>query len=468
MTVGQSHVNLIIVFSPAALADCVTSGQSSCEMYKAMKRFLATAFFFYTQEQEIRHACRKDCSNTHPNKMMTIRLPRLLQVKQNILRGSSAAKDVRKGYVAVYVGEEEKKRFVIPVSYLNQPSFQKLLSKAEEEFGFQHPMGGLTIPCREDIFIDLTSSLKAYVFSSHFNPYSVPNDLYSSTIYETTELSTRDKFYGISVEIDLTKPSNFLSYASGGYGDWNVKGSSGSTQKARGSRYDVILTESWDPNQIEIPESVASTEISGNKFPTPIINGDPSGPVPQARLTLWVQKMKYQFDTKFLVPYQVEVFNADTILELISADKVSHSLGFRNSFRVEAQGFLGGLWILWKDSSVRVREVDGVDQFVHNEIDNSFISRWICTVNMPILKDILIVFMPQRMILQIRLDSSDLDSLSYMVDREEILLDLFDISPRRWLQDVVGDSVAQFVQNIFQGKEFCFSRIYFTVLPSPN
>ncbi|KAJ6671476.1 hypothetical protein OIU85_015238 [Salix viminalis] len=92
--------------------------------------------------------------------MMAIRLPRILQVKQNILRGSSVAKDVRKGYVAVYVGEEEKKRFVIPVSYLNQPSFRKLLSKAEEEFGFQHPMGGLTIPCREDVFIDLTSSLK--------------------------------------------------------------------------------------------------------------------------------------------------------------------------------------------------------------------------------------------------------------------------------------------------------------------
>jgi SAUR family protein len=76
------------------------------------------------------------------------------------IRGSSAAKDVRKGYIAVYVGEEEKKRFVIPVSYLNQPSFQDLLSKAEEEFGFEHPMGGLTIPCQEDIFIDLTSSLK--------------------------------------------------------------------------------------------------------------------------------------------------------------------------------------------------------------------------------------------------------------------------------------------------------------------
>ena len=75
--------------------------------------------------------------------------------------GSSPAGDVRKGYIAVYVGEEEKKRFVIPVSHLNQPSFQELLSKAEEEFGFDHQMGGLTIPCREDIFIDLTSRLNA-------------------------------------------------------------------------------------------------------------------------------------------------------------------------------------------------------------------------------------------------------------------------------------------------------------------
>ncbi|KAB5561401.1 hypothetical protein OIU78_001185 [Salix suchowensis] len=93
--------------------------------------------------------------------MMAIRLPRILQAKQNLLRGSSLARDVRKGYIAVYVGEEEKKRFVIPLSYLNQSSFQELLSKAEEEFGFDHPMGGLTIPCREDIFLDLTSRLDA-------------------------------------------------------------------------------------------------------------------------------------------------------------------------------------------------------------------------------------------------------------------------------------------------------------------
>nr|KYP39280.1 Auxin-induced protein 10A5 [Cajanus cajan] len=49
------------------------------------------------------------------------------------------------------------RRFVIPVSYLNQPSFQELLSQAEEEFGYDHPTGGLTIPCQEDEFLNVTA-----------------------------------------------------------------------------------------------------------------------------------------------------------------------------------------------------------------------------------------------------------------------------------------------------------------------
>ncbi|CAL1354671.1 unnamed protein product [Linum trigynum] len=88
---------------------------------------------------------------------------------KQILRrsGSSSSKssssrypDVPKGYLVVYVGEtHSKKRFVVPVSYLKQPSFQDLLSMAEEEFGYDHPMGGLTIPCCEETFISATSNL---------------------------------------------------------------------------------------------------------------------------------------------------------------------------------------------------------------------------------------------------------------------------------------------------------------------
>ncbi|KAF4379598.1 hypothetical protein F8388_023615 [Cannabis sativa] len=66
---------------------------------------------------------------------------------------------IPKGYFAVYVGEDQKKRHVVPLSYLNEPSFQDLLSMAEQEFGYDHPMGGLTIPCSEDFFNDITSQL---------------------------------------------------------------------------------------------------------------------------------------------------------------------------------------------------------------------------------------------------------------------------------------------------------------------
>jgi SAUR family protein len=69
---------------------------------------------------------------------------------------SKAVDEVPKGYHAVYVGEKMK-RFMIPISLLNEPSFQELLIQSENEFGYEHPMGGLTIPCSEDAFVELTS-----------------------------------------------------------------------------------------------------------------------------------------------------------------------------------------------------------------------------------------------------------------------------------------------------------------------
>ncbi|XP_076936696.1 auxin-responsive protein SAUR21-like [Bidens hawaiensis] len=69
--------------------------------------------------------------------------------------------DVPKGYLAVYVGEIQKTRFVIPLSFLEHPLFRDLLRRSEEEFGFDHPMGGLTIRCEEDVFTDLISRLPA-------------------------------------------------------------------------------------------------------------------------------------------------------------------------------------------------------------------------------------------------------------------------------------------------------------------
>uniref|UniRef100_A0A803QSX8 Uncharacterized protein n=2 Tax=Cannabis sativa TaxID=3483 RepID=A0A803QSX8_CANSA len=99
---------------------------------------------------------------------MGIGLKGISQAKHKLQRTLSArygaisangTNDVPKGHLAVYVGESQKKRFVIPISYLNHPLFQNLLNRAEEEFGFDHPTGGLTIPCSEDYFISLTSAL---------------------------------------------------------------------------------------------------------------------------------------------------------------------------------------------------------------------------------------------------------------------------------------------------------------------
>lgn len=101
---------------------------------------------------------------------MGIKLIGIAHAKQKLQRTLSArlgavtdttSTDVPKGHFAVYVGEGKKKRFVIPISYLNHPLFLDLLKKAQEEFGYDHPTGGLTIPCSEDYFVTLTSALNS-------------------------------------------------------------------------------------------------------------------------------------------------------------------------------------------------------------------------------------------------------------------------------------------------------------------
>ncbi|KAL4569719.1 hypothetical protein LXL04_025361 [Taraxacum kok-saghyz] len=92
--------------------------------------------------------------------MTNFRLHSLVaNAKQMIKMHNKHQPHVPKGYLAVYVGEIQKKRFVVPLSYLDQPLFQDLLRRSEEEYGFNHPMGGLTIPCQEEAFVDLTARL---------------------------------------------------------------------------------------------------------------------------------------------------------------------------------------------------------------------------------------------------------------------------------------------------------------------
>ncbi|PON93865.1 Small auxin-up RNA [Trema orientale] len=98
-------------------------------------------------------------------------LPQTAVLKQILKRCSSLGKkhnqdydeqglplDVPKGHFVVYVGEN-RSRYIVPISYLTRPEFQTLLQQAEEEFGFDHDMG-LTIPCQEEVFLSLTSTLR--------------------------------------------------------------------------------------------------------------------------------------------------------------------------------------------------------------------------------------------------------------------------------------------------------------------
>ena len=48
-----------------------------------------------------------------------------------IKEAAMKSRTIPKGYFAVYVGEDKKKRYVVPLSYLNEPAFQEFLSMAE-------------------------------------------------------------------------------------------------------------------------------------------------------------------------------------------------------------------------------------------------------------------------------------------------------------------------------------------------
>ncbi|KAJ4957463.1 hypothetical protein NE237_024574 [Protea cynaroides] len=70
---------------------------------------------------------------------------------------SGSARRISSGFLAVYVGPE-RKRFVIPIRFLNLPIFVSLLKKSAEEFGYQS-YGGLVLPCEVGFFKGLLKVL---------------------------------------------------------------------------------------------------------------------------------------------------------------------------------------------------------------------------------------------------------------------------------------------------------------------
>ncbi|XP_039002736.1 uncharacterized protein LOC120129249 [Hibiscus syriacus] len=66
----------------------------------------------------------------------------------------------------------------------------------------------------------------------------------------------------------------------------------------------------------------------------------------------------------------------ETRISGINADKVIWRLGFQNSFRVEAHGFSGGIWILWKDG-LNVEILTISNQFIHGRCWSDNENRWL-------------------------------------------------------------------------------------------
>ncbi|RZC55672.1 hypothetical protein C5167_014527 [Papaver somniferum] len=84
----------------------------------------------------------------------------LLILRRSFSKGKNDEMVIPKGHFAIYVGETQfKKRFVVQISFLNHSCVQELLNQAGEEFGFDYPMGGVTIPCSEETFVNLLSQL---------------------------------------------------------------------------------------------------------------------------------------------------------------------------------------------------------------------------------------------------------------------------------------------------------------------
>ncbi|XP_059291186.1 protein SMALL AUXIN UP-REGULATED RNA 12-like [Lycium ferocissimum] len=75
--------------------------------------------------------------------------------------------DVPSGHLAITVGPSCK-RFVVRATYLNHPMFKKLLSQAEEEYGFTNN-GPLAIPCDEYLFEKLLRDLAKFDSANYKN-----------------------------------------------------------------------------------------------------------------------------------------------------------------------------------------------------------------------------------------------------------------------------------------------------------
>lgn len=112
-----------------------------------------------------------------------------------------------KGHFVVYVGEEMR-RFVIPLSYLKDPTFQKLLEKAAEEYRFSTERG-IVLPCAESTFRRFLNLMDSWF-------YLTVNAFLKEKWYRQYKLWTM-RFYRRFVRDDICFCNNFTMKISNKY-----------------------------------------------------------------------------------------------------------------------------------------------------------------------------------------------------------------------------------------------------------
>ncbi|KAF6150658.1 hypothetical protein GIB67_022270 [Kingdonia uniflora] len=86
------------------------------------------------------------------------RLSRVADSSSNHYSRGGGTSDSSPG-IPVYVGEEEKEKFVVSADLLNRPLFAELLKRSAHEYGFEQK-GVLRIPCRVCVFQRVLEALQ--------------------------------------------------------------------------------------------------------------------------------------------------------------------------------------------------------------------------------------------------------------------------------------------------------------------
>ena len=61
------------------------------------------------------------------------------------------------------------------------------------------------------------------------------------------------------------------------------------------------------------------------------------------------------------------------------AQEICHRVGFRNWFRVEAQGFQGRIWVFWNSDELEIEVLHSHEQFVTIEVKPQGLANWVLT-----------------------------------------------------------------------------------------